>query len=58
MDEIDIRDLMDQVCCLERGDRSGVLAMPSLQEVKGHRTDPRLSYKEDRARRGAGEGDE
>ena len=30
----------------------------SLQEVKGHRTDPRLSYEEDRARRGAGEGDE
>lgn len=39
---------MDQVC-LERGRQKWSSDMPSLQEVKGHRTDPRLSYKEDRA---------
>lgn len=48
---------MDQVC-LEKGRQKWSSDMPSLQEVKGHRMDPRLSYKEDSARCGAGEGDE
>lgn len=52
-----ITDLMDKGH-LERGRWRWTADLPSLPEVKGHRKHASLTYKEDRARRGATGGDE
>ena len=53
----DITDLMGKGH-LERGRWRWTAYLPSLPEVKGHRTHGPLRYKEDRAHRGATGGDE